>query len=533
VESFAEFFKDATGFEPYRWQAEVAAKILRMDRGILVMTAETGSGKTEAVVIPGLYAGRQVLVVEPFRALVEDMTNRLAKYLERLSMRYGIPYSLAVDYGGDTKLLECANGFCTEVATKKPFGADVYVTTMDELLYRLLSVAIERKASLYAALVKFGTPLVFFDEMHSYASEVGNPLVTVMHEAISLALYTPVVIASATLPDVVADHIKVLAERNGLAVEEFRAPPRQKPYPKGLVTVDMSRGTDAILKHALDLLQRHRTVLVRTVVPEIAYEVYMGLISSLKKLGVEANVGIIHGRMPVRDRTYVFKAVKSDIEHSDEKVVLVATPAIEAGVDLDFDAAVVELTPFRSLEQTLGRVNRHYKKRDSEIVIVDVDDDHWKLLEEEGYLKEVRDILSQYVGRTATWEQIRDYIKQLDAKYTADKLSFANLVDAYSSPYSRLLAVSFHSLFHLNGTLLDYVVAVGREEYNTRGSLDVLVEVENELGNYLRIPVRIAEKMGLRDGDKIPRSMLKKHDYLKIERNTIHTKARADGLVMQ
>jgi len=78
---------------------------------------------------------------------------------------------------------------------------------------------------------------------------------------------------------------------------------------------------------------------------------------------------------------------------------------------LNFDTTVVELTPFRSLEQTLGRVNRHYKKRDSEIVIVDVDDNHWRLPEEESYLKEVRDTLSRYAGRATTWEQIRNSIK--------------------------------------------------------------------------------------------------------------------------
>jgi len=57
---------------------------------------------------------------------------------------------------------------------------------------------------------------------------------------------------------------------------------------------------------------------------------------------------------------------------------------------------------------------------------------------------------------------------------------------------------------------------VGRDEYDTRESLDVLVEVENKPGNYLRIPIGIAGKIGLRNGDKIPRSMLKNHDHLKI-----------------
>jgi len=532
MEGFTEFFKTATGFEPYPWQAEVARKILKMDRGVLLITAETGSGKTEATVMPGLYSGRQVIVVEPFRALVEDMVDRLSGYLEKLSMRYGVPYSLAVDYGGDTKLLECINGSCGEVATRKPFGADVYVTTMDELLYRLLSVAIRRKASIYAALVRLGTPLVFFDEVHSYTSDVGNPFITVMHEVLSIALYTPVVVASATLPDIVMNHLKALVNRNELEAEELKIPPRPKPYPKGVVTVDLSKGVDTILKHTLNLLQKHRTVLVRVVVPETAYSVYLSLKNLLLNAGVSANIGVIHGRMPVRDRARVFKAVRKDVRSGNEKVVLVATPAIEAGVDLDFDAGVVELTPYRSLEQTLGRVNRHHIKQSSEIVIVDVADEHWKLLEEGSYLKDVRDVLQQYKDRSPTWEEVRDVLKQLDVKYTNEKLSTANLVDAYTSPYSRLLATSFHSLFHLSGTLLDYVIAVGKEEYETRESLDIVVEVEGELGNYLRIPVGTAKKLDLHDY-KIPRNTLKNHDYIKIKEGTQHKIIEADGLITQ
>jgi len=533
MKSFVEFFRDATGFVPYEWQRIVAVKILEATRGVIVLRAETGSGKTEAIVIPGLYSGRQVLVVEPFRALVEDMADRLRSYLGRLSKHYGVPYSLAIDYGGNMELVECVGGECNEVATRKPFGADIYVTTMDELLYRLLSVATERKASIYAILTRLGTPLVFFDEVHSYTSELGNPFVTFMHEAVSLALYTPVVVASATIPDTVIEHLRKLVERNGLKIEEFNAPPKKKLYPKGMTTFIPAKGVNTIIGHVVNLLKKHRTVLVRTIVPEIAYDVYSNLMRTLRVNNAPVNVGIIHGRMPVKDRARVFKEVKNDLEQSRGKVVLVATPAIEAGVDLDFDAAVVELSPYRSLEQTLGRVNRHYSKKDAEIVVVDVDDEHWKLLDEESYLREARSILSQYAN-TARWEDVKNKLKQLDDKYTEIKLSTANMIDAYSSPYSRILAVSFHSLFHLDGTLLDYVIAIGKDEYETRGSLDITVEVEGEPGNYLRVPAGIAKKLGLKDGGRILRSMLKDHSYkcLIPGKNGATNKVEAAGLVI-
>lgn len=45
---------------------------------------------------------------------------------------------------------------------------------------------------------------------------------------------------------------------------------------------------------------------------------------------------------------------------SGEKVLLVSTQSIEAGVDLDFDVGFREVSPISSIIQTAGRVNRHF-----------------------------------------------------------------------------------------------------------------------------------------------------------------------------
>jgi len=94
-EGFREFFRIATGFErPYPFQLDVAEKILTMSKGVLLLKAETGSGKTEAVVIPSLYKGTICIIVEPYRAIIEDLEERILKYLQNLSERFDIPYRL-------------------------------------------------------------------------------------------------------------------------------------------------------------------------------------------------------------------------------------------------------------------------------------------------------------------------------------------------------------------------------------------------------------------------------------------------------
>ncbi len=50
-----------------------------------------------------------------------------------------------------------------------------------------------------------------------------------------------------------------------------------------------------------------------------------------------------------------------------KNTILVTTQLIEAGIDIDFDYIIRELSPFSSIVQTAGRCNRHNKKNEDEI----------------------------------------------------------------------------------------------------------------------------------------------------------------------
>ncbi|MEM4975962.1 MAG: CRISPR-associated helicase Cas3' [Desulfurococcaceae archaeon] len=515
---YRRFFKLVTGFEPYEWQVEVAERLFELEEkgGVLILRAETGSGKTEASVLPGLFHGKQVIVVEPYRALIEDMVVRFKKYLAKLSGTLGVKYTLGVDYGGRHYIYECTGSNCTERLTRKPFGADVLVTTIDEMVYRVLSVGTPRKASLYTSLVKTGRPVVFFDEAHSYASEAFNPLVTLVHLTASLSIYIPVVIATATLPKSVEEHLELVVSRNGVSLIKVNAPVPEVRPPKARVELDL-RGfktpdeqVEAIVKHVDKYVEKgFRKILVRVVTPDSAYSVYTRL---LKLTSKGYNVGVLHGRMPIYDRERVYRAVRDDVSR-DENVILVSTSVIEAGVDLDFDAGVLELTPYRSLEQTMGRVNRRYTKKNSEVTVVNTPDSTWALLENPKYLEEAR-LLLAVMGSGVEWSKdLSPKLKEIDERYTRDKLSPLSLVDAYDSPYSRILAVSLYSLFHLEGTFLEHLLALSEKEYETRGTLDVAAEVEGESGNIVRVPYSIAKDCSIYATRTVPKELLKDHSY--------------------
>ncbi|MEM4889619.1 MAG: hypothetical protein QXJ64_09300, partial [Thermosphaera sp.] len=104
-------------------------------------------------------------------------------------------------------------------------------------------------------------------------------------------------------------------------------------------------------------------------------------------------------------------------------------------------------------------------------------------------------------------------LRKIDEHYTRIKLSPARLLDAYDSPYSRILAVSLYSLFHLEGTFLEHLLALSKKEYETRGTLDVAVEVEGEPGNTVRVPYSLAKDLNIHETRTLPKKLLKDHSY--------------------
>ena len=78
----------------------------------------------------------------------------------------------------------------------------------------------------------------------------------------------------------------------------------------------------------------------------------------------------LNGYMHDEQKRDVIDKVKTLMD-SGEKVLLVSTQSIEAGVDLDFDVGFREVSPISSIIQTAGRVNRHFGNKKGTLYIFD------------------------------------------------------------------------------------------------------------------------------------------------------------------
>lgn len=126
-----------------------------------------------------------------------------------------------------------------------------------------------------------------------------------------------------------------------------------------------------------------------------------------------------------------------------EKITLIATQLIEAGVDLDFDVGFREFAPFASIIQMAGRVNREGKHDDPCSVVVfdfiDVgrNEDAKKLPYHRTDLQEdeIKKILGKSLHEINLLTDMDDYFKALKAQ--------TNSVDLER----RIGALEFHTLF--------------------------------------------------------------------------------------
>jgi len=76
---------------------------------------------------------------------------------------------------------------------------------------------------------------------------------------------------------------------------------------------------------------------------------------------LSANFIPIHRKLIIED-------IKQRLDNK-QKIILISTQVIEAGVDLDFDYGFREFSPLSGIIQTAGRVNREGNKNDSKLIV--------------------------------------------------------------------------------------------------------------------------------------------------------------------
>ncbi len=324
----------------------------------VLIVAPTGSGKTEAAILPllsnlvrsGPRHGISLLYITPLRALNRDMLRRLQFWCGKLSLTLDVRH-------GDTPQAQ------RQRQSRDP--PDVLVTTPETLQ----AVLPGRRMRESLADVK----AVVVDELHNLVeSKRGVQLTVGLQRLRKVAGEFQVVALSATVgsPETAADFIFGKAPR---VIVKAPAPKQvgyfvEYPTPKpedgalsreAFTTVDLA----ARLARMSDLIASHKSTLI-----------FVNSRTTAEMLGEKLNrmrgdVGVHHGSLPREERERVETAFRTG-----ELKAMVCTSTLELGIDIGAVDLVVQYMSPRQVTSLIQRVGRsgHSLQRISKGVLLTV-----------------------------------------------------------------------------------------------------------------------------------------------------------------
>lgn len=373
MQSALEAYQQFANFKPNPMQEKLFTCIANKDLNpALLLKAPTGSGKTEAVLIPSLESGRRLFLIFPSRSLVDDQIRRCEEYLERASKKINKSYALVVDTGAESQRTVFTKGEREEHGRRHLYDGDVILTTFDKFLYRFFGFGEPNKSYIFPFRIHHSGErenLFCFDEVHAY-----DQVAFVNFEQLIKALYKEdldVVVMTATMPDTYQksldflDKVDYTTVVNQQRLEEVQS----RPFPNKVIrhiAAKPKKVRDEICAYISQQCKSDK----RTIVTIETIEDIVPVYQYMKERNGGENIFLYHGRLSNPQRKKVYSKLKDLEDKKDEGYLLFTTSAIEVGCDLDANLLITELCNPDSLIQRAGRCNRRGNTPDAEIVVV-------------------------------------------------------------------------------------------------------------------------------------------------------------------
>lgn len=407
---YSQFFTDVTGHAPYPYQSRLATAPLPE-----ILDIPTGLGKTSAVIVAWLWrllqngdAPRRLVYCLPMRVLVEQIAQVARVWMENACPSFEqqsiAPPTVHVLMGGE--LDECWE--------RSPESSAILVGTQDMLLSRALNrgYAMSRyRWPVHFALLN-NDCLWIYDETQvmGVGLETGAQLQVFRQNLGTLgpgrSLWMSATLDSTRLATVDRPAGQGGLRQAGLTTDDAAhtqvhqrleaSKPVQCMGPRAAAE-SLNAYAPGVAKDVLNLHAK-RPGLTLVVLNRVgrAQAVYQAMIEQIGSGAAEGGsptaIGLIHSRYRKADR-----ASRQQLLHTEGNRIVVATQALEAGVDVSARTLVTELAPWPSLVQRFGRCNRAGEFDDAQVWWLDlpVDDPQsdWALPYPQAELVQARAIL--------------------------------------------------------------------------------------------------------------------------------------------
>ncbi len=362
-------YQRITPFNPNPMQEELFNLITEKNPAFL-LKSPTGSGKTEAVLVPSIIEERRLFLIFPSRSLVEDQIGRCEKYLCKMSKVLSKPYSLVIDTSGQSSRIVFDNGERKPDGRRHLYDGNVIITTFDKFLYRFFGFGEPNKSYIFPFRIHHSHTrnLFCFDESHSYDKVAFTNFVRLIKSLYKANL--DLVVMTATMPEAYQKELNFLENIDYTREEKLKNLNESLKYSSPSkqiesIRTDAKEVRDEICAYVSSRCELDKRIIVTVETVKDVVPIYQ----FMRERKIGENVFLYHGRLSDDQRRKVYQKLKQ-IEEGNGSYFLFTTSAIEVGCDLNAHLLVTELCNPDQLIQRAGRCNRKGQIQDAKIVVI-------------------------------------------------------------------------------------------------------------------------------------------------------------------
>ena len=316
--------------------------------GQLMLSAPTGSGKTEAALLwsatnQGQTLGNRVFYVLPYTASINAMYRRLAEFVsdEKIGLLHGKANYFRYQALVDKKYTpaDAAQLAKSEQDLTRKICRPYKVLTPFQILKAFFGI---RGFEMQFAEMSKG--LFVFDEIHAYDAHT-TALILTMVQRLRREYDAKFCIMTATMPLFLK---QMVTEALGELIHVEMPPAERDRFTRHRV-----RLLEGNIHAAIPQIEEHLTEGKRVLVVCNTVRQAQTVFEELQF--VAQNAKLLHSRFILRDR----ERIEKELGDAD---LLVGTQAVEVSLDIDFDILFTEPAPIDALIQRFGRVNRKRQK---------------------------------------------------------------------------------------------------------------------------------------------------------------------------
>ena len=351
------------GVNKYRSEMflEAESNIIKYkDNLMYYLEAPTGCGKSltglnlTLNMVDEVY--NKIIYVAPFSNIIEQTYQDIKKIIDgenkdvvNVSCKEEI---VTNELGEDENYDDYNTDNMDRLMLNYPFTVISHIRLFDALL------GYKRKHCMMTTLMS--NSIIILDEIQSYKNALWIPLINLLKE-VAENLNIKIVIMSATLPkldELLEDkkfEVKNLIDRKEYYYNFFktRCSPDFSLLEK--YTDDREEMRKIVVNKILDISKDYNRVLIGAITRKTCEEIYQDLkrndIKDCEIFKIDSTTSLIN-------KKYIIDRIKEN--NKDEKIILVATQTIEAGVDIDMEIGFKNIGILDSDEQFAGRIQRNF-----------------------------------------------------------------------------------------------------------------------------------------------------------------------------